>query len=114
MKTLSILVLIALMSACANVSITKTGEGFYSPTKPGSIKILKTVPDEKYIELGTVTTSGYNSSDVAKMHNAIRSKSSALGANAVILTSEGLIPAGWGSYERWATGVAIYYISDEK
>ncbi len=43
------------------------------------------------------------------MHNAIRSKSAALGATGVILTEEGLTPAGFGSYKRWATGVAIRY-----
>jgi len=41
------------------------------------------------------------------MHNAIRAKSAALGANAVILTDEGLNPGPFGTYLRWATGVAI-------
>ena len=41
------------------------------------------------------------------MHNAIRAKSAVLGATGVILTEEGITPAGFGSYKRWATGVAI-------
>jgi hypothetical protein len=40
------------------------------------------------------------------MHSAIRDKSAALGATAVILTEEGIVRGGWGM-ERWATGVAI-------
>ena len=41
------------------------------------------------------------------MHNAVRSKAAPLGATAVILTDEGLIPKEFGNFERWATGVAI-------
>ena len=44
------------------------------------------------------------------MHNAIRTKASALGANAVVLTDEGIINDGWG-LKRWATGVAIAFKS---
>ena len=106
-RSFSILILILLLSACASVNITKTGKGFHEPTKPDNVGILKTVPDSKYEELGTVTVSGFDSRETAKMHNAIRAKASTLGATAVILTQEGLTPAGWGTYLRWATGVAI-------
>mgnify|MGYP001569299254 CR=1 FL=1 len=109
MKKLLIILCITLISACASVSVTKTAEGFYSPTKASTVKILKTAPDDKYVELGTVTVSGFSSGDVAKMHNAIRNKSSALGADAVILMDEGLFPTAFGNYERWATGVAIHF-----
>lgn len=94
---------------CASVDVTKTSEGYYEPTNAAELDILKTVPSEKYTELGTVTVTGFDSGEVAKMHNAIRAKSAALGANAVILTDEGLIPKGFGTFERWATGVAIRY-----
>ena len=108
-KCIATLALILLLTACASVNVTKTYEGYYEPTNPARIEILKTIPDKKYIELGTITVTGFDSGDSAKMHNAIRAKSSALGATGVILTEEGLIPRGLGNYDRWATGVAIRY-----
>jgi len=103
------LIIILTLSACAKVDITKTAEGFFEPTNPSTVKILKTEPQESFIELGTVIVSGFQSTDTAKMHNAIRTKSAPLGADAVILTDQGLIPLGFGNYEMWATGVAIKF-----
>lgn len=98
----------ALLTACASVDVTKTSKGFHQPTEASSVEILKTVPTKGYEELGTVTVTGFSADDTAKMHNAIRTKASALGANAVVLTDEGIIKGGW-TLERWATGVAIAY-----
>jgi hypothetical protein len=113
MRKLLPLVLGCLVTAffvgCANVDVTKTAAGYYDKTDPNTVDILKTRPDRHYIELGTVTVTGFDSSDTAKMHNAVRAKASALGATAVILTDEGLVPKGFGQYNRWATGVAIRY-----
>ncbi len=106
-KSIFIVAQLLLLTACASVDVTKTNKGYFEPTKPAEVKILKTLPGDKYIELGTITVSGFDSQETAKMHNAIRAKSSALGATAVVLTEEGLIPAGFGAYKRWATGVAI-------
>ena len=106
-KSIFTLGLMLLLSSCASVDVTKTGKGFYEPTSPAEVGILKTVPAYKYEELGTVTVSGFDSKETAKMHNAIRAKASALGSTAVVLTEEGLTPGGWGTYMRWATGVAI-------
>ena len=36
-----------------------------------------------------------------------------LGANAVTLTDEGLVPKRWGRYDRWGTGVAIVYFEQD-
>ena len=91
------------------MDVTKTSKGFHEPTDPNSVEILKTRPVQHYEELATVTVTGFDPSDSAKMHNAVRSKSAALGANAVILTEEGMINHGWGGMKRWATGVAIAY-----
>lgn len=102
-------VLLLLLVGCANVDITKTSAGFYDRTDPNTVEVLKTRPDRPYEELGTITVTGFAASDTAKMHNAIRAKASALGANAVVLTEEGLIPKGFGNYDRWATGVAIRF-----
>jgi type IV pilus biogenesis protein CpaD/CtpE len=108
-KYILVAVVAALLSGCAVVDITKTSKGFYDKTDANEIEILKTRPERSYEELGTVTASGFALTESAKMHNAIRTKAAALGANAVILTEEGVIPDGWGSARRWATGVAIRY-----
>jgi hypothetical protein len=98
----------AFLSGCAIVDVTKTAPGFHAPTNPNTVQILKTVPDQKYIELGTITVSGFSPRDTAKMHNAIRTKVAPLGANAAILVDEGLLNDGW-TIQKWATGVAIKY-----
>ena len=95
------------LTACANVDVTKTSAGFRDPTNPNKIEILKTVPlDRPYEELATVTVTGFQPDETAKMHNAVRAKSAAVGADAVVLTQEGIVQSGF-SMERWATGVAI-------
>ena len=93
---------------CASVDVTKTAKGFYQPTDANSVDILKTRPTQAFTELGTITVTGFDPGDSAKMHNAIRAKSSALGADAVILTEEGILKDGF-SLKRWATGVAIAF-----
>jgi hypothetical protein len=94
---------------CASVDITKTGAGYFPPTNPNQVEILMTVPTKPYTELGTVTISGFQAKEEAKMHNAIRAKAAPLGATSVIVQSQGMIPTGFGKFERWATGVAIRY-----
>lgn len=98
-----------LVIGCAMVDITKTAKGFYKPTDPNEVEILLTRPDKPYIELGTVTVTGYKSTETAEMHNAIRAKSAPLGANAVILTSQGIHP----NRKQWAQGVAVRYKSED-
>jgi hypothetical protein len=97
------------LGACASVDVTKTAKGFYQATDPNTVEILKTRPAKNFDELGTITVSGFDADETAKMHNAIRAKSAPLGANAVILTEEGLVKDGLFSYKRWATGVAVVY-----
>lgn len=97
------------LGACASVDVTKTAKGFYQATDPNTVEILKTRPTKSYEELGTITVTGFDSDETAKMHNSIRAKSAPLGANAVILTEEGLVKDSMFSYKRWATGVAIVY-----
>lgn len=96
------------IGGCAVVDVTKTAAGFYNPTNPNMVQILKTVPDRKYIELGTITVTGFAPNDTAKMHNAVRTKSAALGADAAVLIDEGILNNGW-AMEKWATGVAIKF-----
>ena len=108
-RLIVLLVLVASLAACSSVDVTKTGKGFYDATDPNEIEILKTEPKRAFEELGTVTAAGFSSSATAKMHNAIRSEAAKLGANAVIIQEEGLTPGGFGSYDRWCTGVALRY-----
>lgn len=116
LQTITAVLAIALLSGCANVDVTKTAKGFYDATDPNEVEILKTRPDvsrpeNSYVELGTVTVTGFAPDETAKMHNAIRNKAAPLGAHAVILTEEGMVQDGWAGLERWATGVAIRYQS---
>ncbi len=96
-----------ILSACASVNVTKTSSSIYDPTDPNIVEILKTTPDYKYEELGTLTVTGFDADQTAKMYNAIRAKAAPLGATAVIITDEGLVPHGFGSYERWGSAVAV-------
>lgn len=98
----------ACLSGCATVDVTKTARGFYEPTRADVIEILMTKPSVEYVELGTVSTTGWAPSKTAKMHNAIRSKTAPLGADAVIVTNSGIIRAG-NRNVLWTAGVAIRY-----
>lgn len=109
LRYIAVILAAASVIGCAVVDVTKTGKGFYDRTDANEVEILKTRPERSYDELGTVTATGFAPAETAKMHNAIRSKSAALGANAVILTEEGIIPDGWGGGRKWTTGVAIRY-----
>ena len=105
---LSIAIAAFLVTACASVDVTKTSKGFHAATDSNNLEILKTRPDKPYEELGTITVTGFDATESAKMHNAIRAKAAPLGATAVILTDEGLVQKMFGM-NRWATGVAIRY-----
>lgn len=109
-KILFLWFITAVLCGCTPVvDITKTAKGFYPPTNANDIEILKSKPDRKYIELGTLTVSRIRLRDVAKMHNAIRTKAAPLGANAVIITNEGVNTGPLFVSLLWATGVAIRY-----
>ena len=108
-KTLSAALLFFLvLVGCATVDVTKTGKGFYNPTDPNEVEILLTRPEKSFMELGTVTVTGFPATENAEMHNAIRAKVAPLGANAVILTNQGIN----NNNKLWALGVAIRYKTD--
>jgi hypothetical protein len=91
------------------VDVTKTAKGFYNPTDPNEVEILLTRPEKSFIELGTLTVTGYKANETAEMHNAVRAKAAPLGAHAVILTSQGIHP----NKKIWAQGVAIRYKAED-
>ena len=97
------------LASCATVHVTKTGSGFYEPVSPASVQILKTKPDRPYTELAVMDISGFNVTDTAKMHNAIRTKAGPIGADAVIITDTSMVPDGWGGTTKYASAVAIKY-----
>ena len=103
-------VFVAGLAGCSNatVDVTKTVKGFYAPTRADDIEILVTRPTAEYIEMGTISTTDWEPSETAKMHNAMRSKTAPLGADAVIVTDSGIIRRG-GRNVLWTSGVAIRY-----
>lgn len=108
-KNIVTILLLLTLAGCATVDVTKTAKGFYDSTDPNEVEILKTRPEKSYMELGTVTVTGFAPTETATMHNAIRAKSANLGAMAVIHTDEGMVQDPWVGLRRWATGVAIRY-----
>lgn len=101
--------LVAGIMGCTHVDVTKTAKGFNQPTDPDSVEVLMTKPDRVYAELGSVTASGFDASETASLHNALRSKAAPLGADAVIILTSGQIPGGFGSMKIWANAVAIKF-----
>jgi len=102
---LGVSVLLLFVSACAQINVTKTAKGFHQPTDPDNVEILMTVPTRSFIELASVSTTGWPTNATAKMHNSLRAKCAPLGADAVILSHSGIDSGGY----FWATGVAIAY-----
>lgn len=108
LKAAALSLLFSLASCAGTVNVVKTGKGIYSPSAASEIEILKTHPVRAYDELATVDALNFPTNATAKMHNALRAKASPLGANAVLITDEGLINNGWGIV-RFCSGVAIRY-----
>jgi hypothetical protein len=94
---------------CTHVDVTKTGKGYNQPTDPNSVEVLMTTPGRSYAELGAVSASGFDVSETASLHNALRSKAAPLGADAVIILTSGQIPGSFGSMKLWANAVAIKF-----
>ena len=56
------------------------------------------------MELASVTVTGFEPNQTAKMHNALRKKAAPVGADAVLILNSGV-----QDKQLWATGVAIKY-----
>jgi len=106
---LAIMAVITLLFAgCLHggANVTPNTKAHYTATNPNDVEILRTKPDKPYTEIGTVEARFYVG-QTAKMNDAIRAKAARLGADAVIITSEG--ESGAYSQFAYATGVAIKY-----
>lgn len=99
----------ALLTNCASVDLTKTGQGYFDPVPASQVEILKTRPDRPFVELATIDVTGFSMKQTAKMHNAIRTKAGPIGASAVIITDESVVAQGFGGAQKYASGVAIRY-----
>jgi hypothetical protein len=108
-KTLSAALVFFALVGCAMVDVTKTAKETYNSTNPNDVEILLTRPEKSYVELGTVMVNCFSANYTAEIHNAIRAKAATLGANAVILTSQGNPPGN----EMSVRGVAIRYKAED-
>ena len=98
------------IGGCATVDVTKTSKDVYPATNPNDVEILTTIPaDRKYEELATISTTQWDPSQSAKMHNALRAKAAPLGANAVVLLNSGVDQRGL----LWSTGTAIRFVDNK-
>ena len=95
-----------LLVGCTTVEVTRTTKEKFPRTKVAEVQILKTTPAQAYDEIGTVAVSGFKIKEASKMHQQLREKAAAVGADAVILTTENLDPK---KDEYWATGAAIRF-----
>lgn len=101
----SIVVWLAIAAGCATIDVTKTGKGFFEPTRADDVQVLMSLPDRRYEEVASISTRGWSPNATAKMHNALRSKAAPMGANAVVLQNSGIDANGL----LWSTGMAIRY-----
>jgi len=102
---LAVLVFFASLGcAVERINVTKTTNAVYGPTDPAAVEILVNRPERPFLELATVGATGVNVNDTAKMHDTIRAKAAALGAEAVVIMNQGIA----GRY-IWVTGVVIRY-----
>lgn len=98
---------IAAFAGCMTVDVTKTAKGTFPATDANEVEILSTFPkDRPYIEIATISTSKWDPSETAKMHNALRADAAPLGAEAVVILNSGIDSrGGW----LWSTGAAIRF-----
>jgi len=83
----AILTSITLTVSCSHITVTKTGSGIYPPTPQAAVEIRATEPkDREFKEIGMVSGDIYGKP--ASGYNLIRQKSSAVGADAVILQNQ--------------------------
>ena len=94
MKIQIAFLLIALftLGACSSVDVTKTSQGFYQPTNPDDVVILRTEPRQDFEELGTFTATCFKDSETASMHDAIRLEAAKVGGHAALIQDKELTP----------------------
>ena len=51
----TLLVLIAFLTGCASVDVTKTAKGSFAPTNPNDVEILYTRPTRNFEEIASIS-----------------------------------------------------------
>lgn len=84
LKLLAGFVLCFSLVSCATSKFTQTGEAF--PPYKGTVKVLRTAPgDQKFVEIGWVSSSGGMIHEWTHLIEAMQKKAASKGANAIIL-----------------------------
>ena len=108
-RLLVLLVLCCVMVGCASIDVSRNSAAIYSPTDVNTVALLKVTPYRGYEEIATFTVTGFSSTQVDTMHYAMRQRAATLGADAVVLTGESLVPSDWGGYDLLGKAIAIRY-----
>ena len=114
--------LLASASGCVQVQSRQyLGVQAFSPTKAGSVEILRTPPTRPNLRLGEITVDPKNNTSVKTIEEKFRGAAAKMGANAVVIVSDrtelmGVRETGpWYAAEatpiteRVIVGVAIRY-----
>lgn len=112
-KLLVLITASVFLGACGpSIDMTKTGKGFFAKTDADHVEILSTLPDKGFEEVATFSTSGWDASDTAKMHNGIRLKAADIGGDAAVIQNSGinLVQSGFSTKRYlWSTGVVLHF-----
>jgi hypothetical protein len=115
------IIAVAFVAGCAtDPSPVQTG---LPPTKAENVQLLKRPPSRPYVELGAIkdmeaySTADGKATDAAMgeasdVHARLREKAAALGADAVIIKDQGIIPAldpSAGTAHAYIEGIAIHF-----
>lgn len=112
-RLLVLFVMCCVMIGCASIDVTKTSDQVYPPTDAKDVEFLRVTPYRAYEQLATFEVSGFDQSQTVTMHNAMRIRAATLGADAVILTSESVVPSSMGGHDLVGTGIAIRYTAPQ-
>lgn len=87
-----------LLTGCNTVSVNSfqyVGGPAYAPTAPGQIKVLREMPSRPFEKLGQITAEPSSDSVTnLKIEQALQKRAAAMGANAVIITSDSMEVTG--------------------
>lgn len=96
-----------LLAGCTSVDVAPRPGLKRDATAPDNVQILRTPPTRPFEEIGGISVMGYSKENTAAMERDIRAKAAGIGADAVVINSEGFtIPM---PRRHWATGVAIVW-----
>lgn len=87
------------------VYVSKTGHReVLPPTSPDAVEVLKTKPDRPYYEVASLYAARFKIKNVFQIPNDLKKDAAVLGADAVVITSEGN-----DGKRAWASATAIKY-----